>query len=159
RKARSESATGSAVEPSEGTLARGDKPTAEGPRDGDEAKRSSESQHTGPFIRAQREAAEVSIRQLAERAGVSNRYLSQVERGLGDPAADVLSQIARGLRLSAEVLYARAGLLDLREGSPVRDASLTAPDMTERQREVLVEIYESFLANNATAADQVVDVR
>ena len=159
RKARSESATGSAVEPSEGTLARGDKPTGEVPRDADEAKRSSESQHIGPFIRAQREAAEVSIRQLAERAGVSNPYLSQIERGLRKPSAEVLSQIARGLRLSAEVLYSRAGILELREGSPVRDAILTAPDLTERQREVLVEIYESFLANNATAADQVVDVR
>ena len=121
--------------------------------------RSSESHDIGSFIRAQREAAQVSIRQLAERAGVSNPYLSQIERGLRKPSAEVLGQIARGLRLSAEVLYSQAGILELKQGSPVRDAILTAPELTERQREVLVEIYESFRANNATAADQVVDVR
>ena len=159
--------TGSGVpadEPTAATLARRNKPTGEVPRhtdatalvDGD--RRSSDSQDIGSFIRAQREAAQVSIRQLAERAGVSNPYLSQIERGLRKPSAEVLGQIARGLRLSAEVLYARAGILELKQGSPVRDAILTAPDLTERQREVLVEIYESFLANNATAADQVVDV-
>ena len=112
----------------------------------------------GSFIRAQREAAEVSIRQLAERAGVSNPYLSQIERGLRKPSAEVLGQIAKGLRMSAEVLYARAGILELKEGSPVRDAILTAPELTERQREVLVEMYESFRLNNATAAGRVVDV-
>jgi transcriptional regulator with XRE-family HTH domain len=160
-------------EPTAATLARRNKPTGDVPRsggasgDGDPTphgdtgggdKRSSESQDIGSFIRAQREAAEVSIRQLAERAGVSNPYLSQIERGLRKPSAEVLGQIARGLRLSAEVLYARAGILELKQGSPVRDAILTSPDLTERQREVLVEIYESFRANNATAADQVVDV-
>ena len=158
------SAPGQAVEPTPATLARRTKPTGEVPRaedvfpDGDGEKRSSDSQDIGSFIRAQREAAQVSIRQLAERAGVSNPYLSQIERGLRKPSAEVLGQIARGLRLSAEVLYARAGILELKQGSPVRDAILTAPDLTERQREVLVEIYESFRANNATAADQVVDV-
>lgn len=146
------------TEPTAGTLARRTKPTGDVPRAGDDRKRSSEPQHIGSFIRAQREAAEVSIRQLAERAGVSNPYLSQIERGLRKPSAEVLAQIAKGLRLSAEVLYARAGILELREGSPVRDAILTAPDLTERQREVLVEIYESFVLNNATAADTVVDV-
>lgn len=152
------STTRSAVEASAGALARMAKPTGEVPRQSDDDRRPSESQHLGPFIRAQREAAEVSIRQLAERAGVSNPYLSQIERGLRKPSAEVLGQIARGLRLSAEVLYAHAGILELREGSPVRDAILTAPDLTERQREVLVEIYESFRVNNATAADTVVDV-
>ena len=146
------------AEPTAGTLARREKPTGDVPRQGDDRKHSSEPQDIGAFIRAQREAAEVSIRQLAERAGVSNPYLSQIERGLRKPSAEVLGQIAKGLRLSAEVLYARAGILELREGSPVRDAILTTPDLTERQREVLVEIYESFLANNATAADTVVDV-
>lgn len=147
-----------------GTLARRSKPTGEVPRNvgavpqGEDGKRSSDSQDIGSFIRAQREAAQVSIRQLAERAGVSNPYLSQIERGLRKPSAEVLGQIARGLRLSAEVLYAQAGILELKQGSPVRDAILTSPDLTERQREVLVEIYESFRANNETAADQVVDV-
>ena len=112
----------------------------------------------GSFIRAQREAAEVSIRQLAERAGVSNPYLSQIERGLRNPSAEVLGQIAKGLRMSAEVLYARAGILELRAGSAVRDAILTAPELSERQREVLVDIYESFRTNNALNADTVVDV-
>lgn len=158
RRAKSTSAVGPTVDTSGGALARKGKPTGDVPRGDDDARRSSESQHIGPFIRAQREAAEVSIRQLAERAGVSNPYLSQIERGLRKPSAEVLSQIARGLRLSAEVLYARAGILELRQGSPVRDAILTAPDLTERQREVLVEIYESFRSNNETAADQVVDV-
>ena len=153
-----------AAEPAAGTLARRAKPTGDVPRQiddarkGDDDKRSSDSQDIGSFIRAQREAAEVSIRQLAERAGVSNPYLSQIERGLRKPSAEVLGQIARGLRLSAEVLYARAGILELKQGSPVRDAILTAPDLTERQREVLVEIYESFRVNNATAAEQVVGV-
>ena len=157
--------TGAPVEePTAATLARRNKPTGEVPRHSDLAvpgvddKRSSDSQDIGSFIRAQREAAQVSIRQLAERAGVSNPYLSQIERGLRKPSAEVLSQIARGLRLSAEVLYAQAGILELKQGSPVRDAILTAPDLTERQREVLVEIYESFRANNETAAEQVVDV-
>lgn len=153
-----ESTSSVAIEPTAATLARRTKPTGEVPRQGEDDTRSSESQDLGSFIRAQREAAQVSIRQLAERAGVSNPYLSQIERGLRKPSAEVLSQIARGLRLSAEVLYARAGILELKQGSPVRDAILTSPDLTERQREVLVEIYESFRANNASAADQVVDV-
>jgi len=151
-------------EPTVGARARRSKPTGEVPRSdgagdrGEAGRRSSDSQDIGSFIRAQREAAQVSIRQLAERAGVSNPYLSQIERGLRKPSAEVLGQIARGLRLSAEVLYSQAGILELKQGSPVRDAILTAPDLTERQREVLVEIYESFRANNETAADQVVDV-
>ncbi|AFE15452.1 transcriptional regulatory protein [Mycobacterium tuberculosis RGTB327] len=76
----------------------------------------------GSFIRSQRETAHVSMRQLAERSGVSNPYLSQVERGLRKPSADVLSQIAKALRVSAEVLYVRAGILEPSETSQVRDA-------------------------------------
>ncbi len=148
----------STTEPTAGTLARRTKPTGDVPRQADERRRSSEPQDIGSFIRAQRESAEVSIRQLAERAGVSNPYLSQIERGLRKPSAEVLGQIAKALRLSAEVLYSRAGILELRQGSPVRDSILTATDLSERQRQVLVEIYESFVLNNATAADTVVDV-
>ena len=70
------------------------------------------AQDIGSFIRTQREAAQVSVRQLAEKAGVSNPYLSQIERGLRKPSADVLSQIAKALRVSAEVLYIRAGILE-----------------------------------------------
>ena len=103
----------------------------------------------GEFIRAQRLAAEVSIRQLAERAGVSNPYLSQIERGLRKPSAEVLGQIAKGLRLSAEVLYVHAGILEERPESPVRDALIADTTITERQKRALLDIYESFCRENA----------
>lgn len=102
----------------------------------------------GAFIRSQRVAAKVSLRQLAERAGVSNPYLSQIERGLRKPSADVLAQIAKGLRVSAEVLYVRAGILEERPASPVRDALIADESINERQRQVLLEIYESFRNEN-----------
>ena len=79
----------------------------------------------GSFIKAQREAAQVSVRQLAEKAGVSNPYLSQIERGLRKPSADVLKQIAKALRVSAEVLYVQAGILEPSEPSEVCDAIVT----------------------------------
>lgn len=108
----------------------------------------------GGFIRSQRVAAQVSLRQLAERAGVSNPYLSQIERGLRKPSADVLAQIAKGLRVSAEVLYVRAGILKERPASPVRDALIADESISERQRQVLLEIYESFRhENKGTAAE------
>lgn len=109
------------------------------------------AQDIGSFIRAQRQAAQVSLRQLAERTGVSNPYLSQIERGLRKPSAEVLAQIAKGLRVSAEVLYLQAGILEESRSNSVRDAVLTAPELTERQRQVLVDVYESFVANNARA--------
>jgi transcriptional regulator with XRE-family HTH domain len=99
----------------------------------------------GEYIRQQREQAGKSVRQLAEAAGVSNPYLSQIERGLRKPSADILQQIAKGLRISAEALYVQAGILEDRPGdSGVRSALLTDPHLTERQKQVLVEIYESF---------------
>jgi transcriptional regulator with XRE-family HTH domain len=99
----------------------------------------------GDYIRQQREQAGKSVRQLAEAAGVSNPYLSQIERGLRKPSADILQQIAKGLRISAEALYVQAGILEDRPGdSGVRSALLTDPHLTERQKQVLVEIYESF---------------
>ncbi|GGF09174.1 helix-turn-helix domain-containing protein [Williamsia phyllosphaerae] len=104
----------------------------------------------GGFIRSQRVAAEVSLRQLAERAGVSNPYLSQIERGLRKPSADVLAQIAKGLRVSAEVLYVRAGILEERPASPVRDALLVDSAISERQKQMLLEIYESFCRENSS---------
>lgn len=103
----------------------------------------------GEFIRAQRLAAEVSIRQLADRAGVSNPYLSQIERGLRKPSAEVLGQIAKALRLSAEVLYVQAGILEVRPGSPVRDSLIADTAITERQKRALLDIYESFRRENA----------
>ena len=99
----------------------------------------------GEYIRQQREQAKISLRQLADQAGVSNPYLSQVERGLRKPSADILQQIAKGLRISAEALYVQAGILEDRPGdSGVRSALLTDPQLTERQKQVLIEIYESF---------------
>jgi transcriptional regulator with XRE-family HTH domain len=97
----------------------------------------------GEYIRQQREQAKISLRQLAEQAGVSNPYLSQVERGLRKPSADILQQIAKGLRISAEALYVQAGILEDRPGdSGVRSALLTDPQLTERQKQVLIGVAE-----------------
>jgi transcriptional regulator with XRE-family HTH domain len=99
----------------------------------------------GAYIREQREQAKISLRQLAQAAGVSNPYLSQIERGLRRPSADILQQIARGLRISAEALYVQAGFLEDRPPGPgIRDAVLTDPELTERQKQMLLEVYESF---------------
>ena len=99
----------------------------------------------GAYIREQREQAKVSMRQLAQAAGVSNPYLSQVERGLRKPSADILQQIAKGLRISAEALYVQAGILDDRPGeTTVTDAIMADTEITERQKQMLVDIYESF---------------
>ena len=86
-------------------------------------------------------------------AGISNPYLSQIERGLRRPSADILQQIAKGLRISAEALYVQAGFLEDRPpGSMVREAVLTDPELTERQRQMLIEIYESFRKETALAS-------
>jgi transcriptional regulator with XRE-family HTH domain len=107
----------------------------------------------GDYIREQREQARISMRQLAQAAGVSNPYLSQIERGLRKPSADILQQIAKGLRISAEALYVQAGILDDRPAdSGVRSALLADPELSERQKQVLIEIYESFRKENAAAA-------
>ena len=107
----------------------------------------------GSFIRAQRETAQVSLRQLALLAGVSNPYLSQIERGLRKPSAEVLSQIAKGLRVSSEVLYVQAGFLEERPHSPIRDAVISDQTITERQKQVLLEIYDSFRRENDPVQD------
>ena len=108
----------------------------------------------GDYIRQQREQAKISLRQLAQQAGVSNPYLSQVERGLRKPSADILQQIAKGLRISAEALYVQAGILEDRPAdSGVRSALLADQDLSERQKQVLIEIYESFRKENAAAAE------
>lgn len=111
------------------------------------------AQDIGGFIRSQRMSAQVSLRQLADRAGVSNPYLSQIERGLRKPSADVLAQIAKGLRVSAEVLYVRAGILEERPASPVRDALLVDTSINERQKQMLLEIYDSFRNENSANGD------
>ncbi len=106
----------------------------------------------GDFIREQRQQAQVSLRQLSKLAGVSNPYLSQVERGLRKPSAEILQQIAKGLRISAEQLYVRAGILEDRVSeSELIPVLLADQGLTERQKSVLVEIYESFRRENRAA--------
>jgi transcriptional regulator with XRE-family HTH domain len=108
----------------------------------------------GDYLREQRQHAKMSLRQLAEQAGVSNPYLSQIERGLRKPSAEVLQQIAKGLRISAEALYVRAGILEERgDRVEVEAAILADPHLSERQRRVLLDIYESFRAENERDAD------
>jgi transcriptional regulator with XRE-family HTH domain len=99
----------------------------------------------GEYIRAQRTRAKISLRQLADSAGVSNPYLSQIERGLRKPSAEILQQIAKGLRISAEALYVRAGILEDREtDTDVQTAIRADRRLNERQKQVLLDIYESF---------------
>ncbi len=108
----------------------------------------------GEYIRQQREQAKISLRQLASAAGISNPYLSQVERGLRRPSAEILQQIAKGLRISAEALYVQAGILeDRRPDSGVRTAVLADPELAERQKQVLLEIYDSFRRETALNAE------
>ncbi|MFE1176993.1 helix-turn-helix domain-containing protein [Streptomyces sp. NPDC058773] len=105
----------------------------------------------GEFLREQRRTAQLSLRQLADAAGVSNPYLSQIERGLRKPSAEILQQLAKALRISAETLYVQAGILDERQGLDgveVQTAILTDPALNERQKQVLLQIYESFRKEN-----------
>lgn len=120
----------------------------------------------GDFLRQQRHSAQLSLRQLATRAGVSNPYLSQVERGLRRPSADVLQQLAKALQISAAALYTRAGLLDdvaAAGGTPgetggdtsgdspgVVAAVLADPRLDDRQRRALIDIYTAFVATGVT---------
>ncbi|MFO7547714.1 MAG: helix-turn-helix transcriptional regulator [Acidimicrobiia bacterium] len=108
----------------------------------------SEGKHSevGEFIRQQRERADLSLRRLAERAGISNPYLSQIERGIRKPSAEILMRISRALEISAETLYSRAGLMD---GSPVSVSVLEAVEaderLTSRQKTVLLELYRTLV--------------
>jgi transcriptional regulator with XRE-family HTH domain len=106
----------------------------------------------GSFVREQHEQAMLSIRQLAQIAGVSNPYLSQIERGLRKPSADLLQQIAKGLRISAEALYVQSGIGEDRPNASVPSVVLADPDLTVRQKQMLVELYESFRKEAALAA-------
>ncbi|MFV0534656.1 MAG: helix-turn-helix domain-containing protein [Cumulibacter sp.] len=108
----------------------------------------------GSFIRAQREQAKVSLRQLAELTEVSNPYLSQIERGVRRPSAEILAQIAKGLRISAESLYVRAGLLDPAvDPAGVEEAIRGDSHLTVRQQQALIEIYLAFRSANRTDND------
>ncbi|MQA83764.1 MAG: helix-turn-helix domain-containing protein [Streptosporangiales bacterium] len=107
----------------------------------------------GEYIREQRQQAKISLRQLAESAGVSNPYLSQIERGLRKPSAEILQQIAKGLRISAEALYVQAGILEDRPNdTEVPTAILADASISERQKQVLLDIYESFRKENESGA-------
>jgi transcriptional regulator with XRE-family HTH domain len=123
---------------------------AEGPRDTAKASAKRSGAAIGEFIREQRQQGQVSLRQLARLAGVSNPYLSQIERGLRKPSAEILQQIAKGQRISAEQLYVRAGILEYREGNQELVAAIIGDqDLAERQKQVLLDIYESFRRENA----------
>lgn len=106
----------------------------------------------GSFIKAQREHARLSVRTLADLAGVSNPYLSQIERGLRRPSADILQQLAKALHISAETLYVRAGLLadEPVGGNEVRDAIARDRRLTPEQQQALLNVYDSFVAANAS---------
>jgi transcriptional regulator with XRE-family HTH domain len=107
----------------------------------------------GEYIREQRSAARVSLRELARLAGVSNPYLSQVERGLRKPSAEILAAIARGLSISAESLYEQAGILDRRSGSADTVAAIRADTaLSERHKAVLLELYETYVREHAASA-------
>ena len=108
----------------------------------------------GEFIAGQRRAAQLSLRQLAEQTGISNPYLSQIERGLRKPSAEVLQQLAKALRVSAETLYVRAGMLDPDDhpATSVEMAVLADIAITERQKRVLIDVYASFVSENSKTA-------
>jgi len=102
----------------------------------------------GEFIREQRATSRLSLRRLSELAGISNPYLSQIERGLRKPSAEILQQIAKALRISAETLYIRAGILEEREGTDLVDHVLRDQSLTEDQKQTLIKVYQSFRHEN-----------
>ena len=104
----------------------------------------------GEYIRDQRNSARLSVRKLSDLAGISNPYLSQIERGLRKPSAEILQAIAKGLRISAETLYVRAGILEDDPNADLVTEILRDPFITERQKQVLVDIYKSFREGDRT---------
>ncbi len=116
----------------------------------------------GEFIRDQRRVGHLSLRKLSEMAGISNPYLSQIERGLRKPSAEILQQIARALEISSETLYIRAGILEEREGADLVAEIRRDPDLSEEQKKTLIRIYSSFRHENdpgsSGGAEELVDV-
>lgn len=106
----------------------------------------------GHYLREQRQAAELSLRQLADKTGISNPYLSQIERGLKKPSAEILQSLAKGLQISAEQLYIHAGILEPESGQPsrpdVRVAINADPRLTPKQRKVLLDVYTSLVGED-----------
>jgi transcriptional regulator with XRE-family HTH domain len=108
----------------------------------------------GAFIRDQRRRDRLSLRKLSELAGISNPYLSQIERGMRKPSAEILQAIAKALRISAETLYVQAGILEARSDGPdLEDEIRRDPTLSERQKEALTEIYRSFQRETADLRD------
>jgi transcriptional regulator with XRE-family HTH domain len=112
----------------------------------------------GDYLREQRTAAQLSLRQLAQQAGVSNPYLSQIERGLRKPSAEVLAQLAHALRVSTPAMYLKAGLLDAKDNAGVLAAIATDPELTMAQKQSLTQIYETFRRENARSKEENEDV-
>jgi transcriptional regulator with XRE-family HTH domain len=111
--------------------------------------------HVGSFIRQQRERANLSLRRLAERAGISNPYLSQIERGIRRPSAEILKRLSRALEVSAETLYTRAGLIDEGPAVPSVVESVEAdPQLSPRQKKVLLDLYRALIDASAAKEDQ-----
>jgi transcriptional regulator with XRE-family HTH domain len=109
----------------------------------------------GEFIREQRRVGQLSLRKLSEKAGISNPYLSQIERGLRKPSAEILQQIARALSISAETLYVRAGILDEPSGNCDLPAEIRRdPHLTEDQKRTLERVYQSFLKENTSDGER-----
>ncbi len=106
----------------------------------------------GEFIRDQRRNDRLSLRKLSELAGISNPYLSQIERGLRKPSAEILQGIAKGLRISAETLYVRAGILDEKPESDLEAAIMSDTTITDRQKQTLVDVYRSFAGTSGRTA-------
>lgn len=115
----------------------------------------------GDFIREQRRSARLSLRKLSDLAGISNPYLSQIERGLRKPSAEILQAIAKALRISAETLYVRAGILDAERDVDLIGEILKDPSISERQKQVLIDLYRSFTDSDESAPENasVTDIR
>jgi transcriptional regulator with XRE-family HTH domain len=112
----------------------------------------------GAFIREQRNTARLSLRRLSELAGISNPYLSQIERGLRRPSAEILQQIAKALRISAETLYVQAGILEPGTGeADLAREILADPFLTDDQKQALIRIYLSFRHETDSAAPEIAE--
>ena len=113
----------------------------------------------GSFIREQRKAAGLSLRKLSDFAGISNPYLSQIERGLRKPSAEILQAIAKALRISAETLYVRAGILEENRASNLVDEILKDPTLSERQKRSLIDTYRNYIEGNVEPHEKAASIR
>lgn len=113
----------------------------------------------GSFIREQRRGARLSLRKLSDLAGISNPYLSQIERGLRKPSAEILQAIAKALRISAETLYVRAGILEEDRDRDLVAEILKDSSMTERQKQALIDHYRSYVESNIEPYEKAASVQ